>query len=838
MSHNIDFQLEKKLGFDKIRVSITDRCSTEYARNKAMTESFSSDMKDVLERLSKTDEMKTLLMFESSFPDSGYHDCISVLKSVESAFDYIDLESLRKLKESLDTIRRILNFFSEEKKNRYPYLCEMASPVLFFPEVTRRMDTILDRFGEVRDNASEELRNIRTSIREKENIISRKIQSIMRQAQSEGLVEEDANLSVRDGHILIPVASGQKRKIQGIVYDESASGKTSFIEPFEVVELNNQMKELKFAERREIIRILTEFTEFLRPYIPDLISSYVFMGEIDFIRAKAITATRFQAGRPVISEEGELILKQARHPLLEETLKKEGKSIVPLNLTLNRDKRILLISGPNAGGKSVCLKTVGLLQYMFQWGLAVSASESSEMRLFDRIFIEIGDNQSIENDLSTYSSYLLNMKNILEKATKDSLILIDEFGSGTEPAAGGAIAEEILNEIENRGSYGVITTHYSNLKFYANNSNGVINGAMMFDVQKIQPLFELEIGLPGNSFAFELARKMGLPEHIIKGAEERAGTEFVNIERNLKKIARNKRSIDLRLQKIKATDRMLEGITEKYEKELTSIKDIREKLLEEAREEAAEIIRQANRKIENTIREIKECQAEKERTKELRNDLSGFKDKLLADEKNDTDLIIERKMEQLIRRKKRMEERKAQKASEQASGEGPANIKKAAVPAVPAPGVKVRIKANGLVGEIISVNADKLSVAVGNIISKMNISMVEIISSNEYKDGVRKAQNSSPASSSISAIANTRLDFNPRIDIRGKRLDEAISIVTKFIDDAQMLGMKQVSILHGKGDGILREEIRKYLKITPGVVSARDEHIQYGGSGITVVDLE
>ena len=611
----------------------------------------------------------------------------------------------------------------------------------------------------------------------------------------------------------------------------------------EIVELNNQVRELHFAEQREIVRILTEFTEFLRPYLPEIIASAEYMGELDFISAKAMVSSRFAAGKPVISVSGEVRLQRARHPLLEENLKREGKKIVPLDLQLNPDKRILLISGPNAGGKSVCLKTVGLLQYMMQWGMLITTAESSELPVFKDIFIDIGDNQSIENDLSTYSSHLLNMKNILDEAGDRSLVLIDEFGSGTEPAAGGAIAEEILSELERRGCYGVITTHYTNLKFYAGNSTGVINGAMLFDVQKIEPLFKLEMGLPGNSFAFELARKMGLPESIVHGAEERAGSDFVTIERNLRKIARNKKQLEERLAKIKSTDKTLENITEKYEKELGDIKSVRKGIIEEAKREAQEILAQANKKIEATIKEIKESQAEKEKTKVARKSLTLFQEELTSGAKSKTDEDIDRKMAQIIERKKRQQERKEQREKKRGGQDGAAEAKevikevqeqKEAAQIVV--GGKVKVKGSELVGEVVKVSGKSISVAIGEIITKMSIDKVEGISGKQYKDHFKPAERKSVYSGS--SISERRLNFNPNIDIRGKRLDEAIEIVTRFIDDAIMVDMGQVSILHGKGNGVLREEIRKYLKITPGVKSFRDEHIERGGTGITIVELD
>ncbi len=576
----IDKRLEQKLGFDRVRQIISDRCSTAYASERTATETFSTDHAEIRRRLLLTDEMRLIMMFEDSFPSGGFIDCINFLKPLERTSSAIDLISLRKLRTMLDTLRKVTSFFSGIKDGVYPNLKRMAAPIMGFPEVQRRIDTILDRYGEVKDTASDELYAIRKALHEKEGAISRRMSAILRKAQEEGIVDSDAGVSIRDGKMLIPVSAANKKRIPGFIYDESASGKTAFIEPAEVVELDNQIKELQFSEQREIVRILFEFTEFLRPYIPELLEAAKYLGETDFIMAKAQIALDFIAGMPIISENGEMNLRKARHPLLERALKKERKEIVPLTATLTEQKHILLISGPNAGGKSVCLKTVGLLQYMFQWGMLIPTSETSEMMIFDRVMVDIGDDQSIDNDLSTYSSFLVNMKDMLSKADNRTLVLIDEFGSGTEPAAGGAIAEAILAELDRRGAYGIITTHYTNLKLYASSGEtGVINGAMMFDVQNIAPLFKLEMGLPGNSFAFELARKTGLPENIIKDAETRAGEEFVGIERNLRKIARNRRAIDERLERIKHTDKTLESITERYQKELQQIKQMRKEIL-------------------------------------------------------------------------------------------------------------------------------------------------------------------------------------------------------------------------------------------------------------------
>lgn len=836
--------ITSKLGFDRIEDMVCDSCCTDYARKRVREETFSFSPAEVSHRLILCDEMRQILMFESAFPDSGYPDCIHFLIPLQNENTHIDLQSLGILRTSLDTIRKMVNFFNNLKDSKYPALRAMTEPIATFPEVLRRIDIIIDKYGEVRDGASDELRDIRRRIHEKEGSVSKRIQAILHAAVAEGYAEEGASVSVRDGKMLIPVAAGLKKKIPGIVYDESASGKTAFIEPIEVVEINNQLKELHFEEQREILRILVVFTDFLRPYLDEILRAEEYLGEIDFIRAKTQVSRRFESGMPILSQQGELILRKGRHPLLESALKKEGRSIVPLDLTLTPDKRILLISGPNAGGKSVCLKTVGLLQYMLQWGLLIPAGESSEIRLFDKIFIDIGDNQSLDNDLSTYSSHLTNMKEFLNEATADSLILIDEFGSGTEPAAGGAIAEEILAELEKRGCYGVITTHYTNLKFYANNSSGIQNGAMMFDAQKIEPMFRLEMGLPGNSFAFELARKIGLPENIVHGAEERAGSDYVTIERNLRKIARNKRTLEEKLSRIKNTDRTLESITEKYEKELTDIKALRKSIIEEARQEAQEILAQANRKVENTIREIRQAQAEKEKTREVRKELDDFRKEMEEKSRTKRDEEIERKMQQIIdrkeRRKKRQEEREknAGKAKDTAT-QNPqheniaAGIRKEELALKT--GAKVKVKDSQLVGEVLQISGKKAKVAIGEIVSQMDVDRLEVISSRAYKDASKPAPRKMAIDSSIN---DRRLNFKPTLDIRGLHLEEAVTTVTRYLDDAVMVGFPEVSILHGTGTGVLKEEIRKYLRIYPEVKGFRDEAVERGGAGITIVTFK
>jgi len=823
---------EQKIGFDRIKNSITERCSSLAGKEKVADITFCTDYETLYRQLLLCDEMRTICLLDNTFPDSGFVDTLHFLKQLESPVYYIDVPSLVQLQVAQNTLRGVIRFFEKTKEEAYPTLKSLTQNVQLYPEVGRRLELLLDKFGEIRDNASPALHDIRRSIKEKEQLISKRIQAILRSAVEEGVADEEASVSIRDGRMVIPVVSANKRKIKGFVYDESASGKTSFIEPYEVVELNNQVRELHFAEQREIIKILVAFSDFLRPYAPELITAADFLAEIDFIRAKATVAIQMEAGRPVLLPETGIRLQKARHPLLQNALKKERKEIVPLSLTLTPEKHILLISGPNAGGKSVCLKTVGLLQYMLQCGLLIPASESSEMGMFASIFIDIGDEQSIENDLSTYSSHLLNMKRALEEATPNALLLIDEFGAGTEPTAGGSIAEAILEQFEQSGCFGVITTHYTNLKFFATRSKGVLNGAMQFDVQNIQPLFRLETGIPGNSFAFELARKIGLPESLLKRAETHAGTGFVDLEKSLKGIARNRRNLEEKLARIKQTDKTLEKITDKYQTELEEISRMRKSIITEAKEEAKRILSAANKQIESTIREIRESQAEKEKTKTARELLTHIKEELESDNHADTDQKIAQKIDQIRKRKERRAERALQRS-------------KTAPPEPPKPkhqeerplsvGDKVRLKGGDMAGEVLRLSGKKANIGFGHIITTVSVDKLERISQNEYRT-LHPPVTTKSASQDF-GLSERRLNFKPSIDMRGMRLDEAIETLIRFIDDALMVGVGEVSILHGKGNGVLREEIRKHLRTIGGVSSFADDHVDRGGAGITIVKL-
>ncbi len=828
-------QLEHKIGFSFVREKVKGRCSTAYGAQRAEDETVSSDAVEISRRLSLVEEMMEISVMESKFPQGGFTDCTGFLPGLKKESSAISVENMKRLADFMGNLRAVTSFLSGTKEEKYPFLKALALPVQYFPAVNTKIGNILDKNGFVKDTASAELHRISSELRQAQASVSRRIESLLKKAKADNITDEDATISVRDGKMLIPVNATSKRSLPGIVQDASASGKTFFIEPMEVVELNNKIRRLMFDHQREVARILMEFTDFLRPYIPELMDGARFIGEVDFIRSKAECAHQMRAGKPVVSEDGSLRIYEGRHPLLESALQREGKKIVPIDLTLTRDRHILVISGPNAGGKSVALKTVGMLQYMFQWGMPSSCSQKSEFPVFDNILIDIGDQQSMENDLSTYSSHLLNMRNLLKAASDRTLVLIDEFGSGTEPAAGGAIAQTILEELEERGTYGVITTHYTNLKVYAEGSKGVVNGAMLFDSVNIAPLYKLEIGVPGNSFAFDLARKMGLPEHIVKKAEEKAGEDFIDLEKQLRTISKNRRKLEDKLARIRNTDKTLESVTEKYSKELSDIRQTKKQIIEQAKEEARQIIAEANRKVESTIKKIKEAQAEKEATKKARQALKDAGEKIENKPDTDQDRKIEAKMKSLQERQARREERKArrEKQQPQPKAEEPKVLKLE-------PGCKVKVQGSGLIGEVIKIEGKNVTISVGDITSRVKKDSVTVISNKEFQSqaGAKPAASLRNYSVNIDeSISKRKLSFKDEIDIRGQRLEEALMSVSKFIDDATLVGASTVRILHGKGTGVLKEEIRKWLKTNPAVKSCADEDVRLGGAGITVVTL-
>lgn len=825
---------ESKIGFDRIKAQVEALCVTDGAKEKARHVAFRSDHDEVVCTLEETFEMRTILMMDQQFPESNYVDTAGFLRKAEVEGAYLDVEEVVTLRKGLAMVNALVLFFNAKEESEYPRLKHLSSGVHGFPEIINHIDSMIDRFGKIKDNASADLYTIRRAIRDREQQISRKVQQIMRDAQSSGLVEEGASISIREGRAVIPVLAVNKKKIKGFIHDESSTGKTVYIEPIEVVELNNELRELEYQERREIIRILVDFTESIRPDLPEIQATDDYLTTIDFIRAKAKHALDNDCTMPIVERQPGMNLRNARHTLLQQTLKRERKAIVPLELTLTPEKHILVISGPNAGGKSVCLKTVGLLQYMMQCGFLISVSENSEMGLFERIFIDIGDEQSIDNDLSTYSSHLVNMKNILRHANERSLVLIDEFGTGTEPVIGGAIAESVLEKLEERHCFGVITTHYANLKYYASNARGIQNGAMAFDVQQIQPLFRLEMGKPGSSFAIEIARKIGLPEEIIRSASEKAGSDHINIEKQLREIARDKRYWEQKRDKIRQTEKRVDELTEKYSGELEAIRAERNRLIKEAKTEAIKITSEANKQIEHTIRTIKESQADKEKTLIVRRKMEEFKSSL-HEESDDSD-AINRKIEQLKAREKRRADRRKERAEEAAATAEKPKKADLVVPQKIEPGVKVRIEGQSASGEVVSISGKKATVAFGQVLTTIDLKRLQPITQAEYKKATRQAPQ--PAMKTNYDTMDKRLHFSQQLNVRGMRLAEALEATEEFVDQAIMLGFSEVSILHGKGTGTLKEEIRKYLRAIPLVKSAKDEHEERGGAGITIVKFD
>ena len=821
---------EQKIGFDRVREQIAALCTMRAARERIAAEGFSTSPREIEHRLALADEMRLVLDMERDFPGGEYPDVDHIVAKLRVEGTFLDVEEVVTLGRALAAVGGIVEFLLN-RAERYPALHARTRGVEAFPEIVRRIATIVDRFGNVRDNASPALQEIRRAIREREGQAAKRLQAVLAAAKSSGIVENDAQISIRDGRAVIPVSASNKRKLNGFIHDESATGKTFYVEPVEVVEINNELRELEYAERREIVRILTEFTETIRPDVGLIAASGDYLAEMDMLRAKGRWASENGCVKPILSTDDRLVLKNARHPLLQQTLRAAGREIVPLDLQLDRRKHILVISGPNAGGKSVCLKTTGIVQYMFQCGFPVPASEISELPVFGSLCIDIGDEQSIDNDLSTYSSHLLNMKHMLAGASDRTLVLIDEFGSGTEPIIGGAIAEAILERLLARGCYGVITTHYANIKYYASNTEGIANGAMMFDVQNIRPLFKLEMGKPGSSFAVEIARKIGLPEEIIRRASEKAGSDHINIEKQLREIARDKHYWEQKRDRIRLTDRKVEELEQTYAEQLTKIRAERQEILKRAKEEAQRLIADANRQIENTIRTIREAQAEKELTRLARRELDDFRDTVEKEDAAGRDASVAREIERIERRRQRRAERRAQQGEK-----GPE--KPAAEPEKPREvevGSKVRMAGQAMVGVVQSVKGKRAQVAFGQILTTVDKSSLTVVSNNEYREATRPTTARTVVSVDISS---RKLNFKDHIDVRGMRAAEALEAVQDLVDDALMVGVGSVTILHGKGTGALKEEIRRYLRTVPEVVSAVDEHADRGGAGITIVTFD
>ncbi len=836
---------EQKIGFDQIRQLLREKCLSTLGEERVTDMAFSDRFGEVEERLEQVTEFVRILQEEDNFPAQYFFDVRPSLKRIRVEGMYLDEQELFDLRRSLETIRDIVHFLQknedeEDGTSPYPCLKRLAGDITVFPQLIGKINGILSPYGKIKDNASAELARIRRELASTMGNISRSLNSILRNAQSEGVVDKDVTPTMRDGRLVIPVVPALKRKIKGIVHDESASGKTVFIEPAEVVEANNRIRELEGDERREIIRILMEFSNLLRPSIPDVLLSYEFLAEIDFIRAKALFSEQITGLKPAFENKQVLDWTIAVHPLLQLSLAKHGKKVVPLDIELNGQQRILIISGPNAGGKSVCLKTVGLLQYMLQCGLLIPMHERSHAGIFSNIFIDIGDEQSIEDDLSTYSSHLTNMKIMMKNCNERSLILIDEFGGGTEPQIGGAIAEAVLKRFNQKQTFGVITTHYQNLKHFAEDHEGVVNGAMLYDRHLMQALFQLQIGNPGSSFAVEIARKIGLPEDVIADASEIVGSEYINADKYLQDIVRDKRYWEGKRQTIRQREKHMEETIARYQTEIEELQKSRKEILRKAKEEAEQLMQEANARIENTIRTIKEVQAEKEKTRQVRQELNDFRESMDALAAKEQEEKIARKIEKLKEKQNRKKEKKADKGQEntlsaQALAEQHARKEAERLAAI-VPGSNVKIKGQTSVGEVLEINGKNATVAFGSIKTTVKLDRLERTNAQPKQADV-SAKSTYISSQTQDSMYEKKLNFKQDIDVRGMRGDEALQAVTYFIDDAILVGMSRVRILHGTGTGILRTLIRQYLQTVPGVSRFADEHIQFGGAGITVVDL-
>ena len=833
---------EQKIGFHEVKTLLREHCLSTMGKELVDAITMSVDASQINEWLEQTKEFRRLKEGTEEFPLDHLFDIRESVARIRLEGTHMEENELHDLRRSLETIHNIIRFLNPANGEvSYPALQRLTEDVRIFPHLVNGINRILDKFGKIKDSASSELGNIRRELAHTEGSISRTLNNILHTAQSEGLVDKDVTPAVRDGRLVIPVVPALKRRIRGIIHDESASGKTVFIEPTEVVEANNRIRELEAEERREIIRILTDFSKELRPYVKDILASCRLLAAIDFIQAKATLANDFEAYEPKVESEPLIDWIRAIHPLLRKALQAQDKQVVPLDIMLTSEKRILIISGPNAGGKSVCLKTTGLLQYMLQCGLSIPIGERSHCGIFHNILIDIGDEQSIENDLSTYSSHLLNMKNMMKAANENTLILIDEFGTGTEPQIGGAIAESVLGQFCKKQAWGVITTHYQNLKHFADSHNGIVNGAMLYDRNEMKALFQLQIGQPGSSFAIEIARKIGLPDEVIREASDIVGRDYIQSDKYLQDIVRDKRYWESKRQGIHQQEKNMLQTIERYESQVEEVERERKAILERAKQQAEELLRESNKKIENAIREIRETQAEKESARRIREELNTFKEEINEVDTTLNDELIARKIKQIQDRKARKEKRRAEKIEKQRkNGAQPLESPTATAEKKPSNELKtgdsVRIKGLTTIGKIETTDGKMATVIFGGMRTKMRVERLE--RAEEQKKEEPKSAYTASSRVTRETIDNRRQNFHQDIDVRGMRGDEALNAVMYFIDDAILVGMSRVRILHGTGGGILRTLIRDYLATVPNVSGFRDEHVQFGGAGITVVDLD
>ena len=790
--HNI----EQKIDFQVIRDGLKGCCMSGLGKERVDAMQWLTHYPTVRDLLARVREMMAVLTDPAlAFPHGEIYDLREALSRIRIEGLFMDEAELFSLRKMLDYAGQLERFFATLDKVKYPLLSQESGVGSQLGNIITTIDRILDRYGKMRDNASPELARIRKEISASQGSVSRALNAILRQAQAEGILDKDAAPTMREGRLVLPVPPAYKRKIGGIVHDESATGKTVFIEPQQVVEANNRIRELEGEERRERMRILMAITAEIRPQVPQILETETYLGEVDFLRAKALFAIDLHAIVPEISKKPMIDWREAYHPVLLLNFRRQGKTVVPLTIRLLgengelKGERILVISGPNAGGKSVCLKTVAMLQYMMQCGLPVPMNEASTMGFFKQLLIDIGDEQSIEDDLSTYSSHLRNMKHFVRYADAQTLLLIDEFGTGTEPMIGGAIAEAVLSQLNEQHAFGVITTHYGNLKHLAERTEGIINGAMLYDRGQLKPLFQLSIGQAGSSFAVEIARQIGLPETIIQRATEIVGEEHIDYDKHLQDIARDKRYWENKRQNIRQKEKHLEEKIAHYEEQMAGIKAKKRAILEEANAEAADLLRKSNATIERTIREIKEAKAEKKATQAARQKVETLKTKVTA-----SSLTAKRS---------------DSKAIQQQSG-----------PTAKRSNNKVLRDLSEL--KVLTKNPAKLIQEQGT-----------------------KSQEQRRVSNVADELRRRKLSFSRELDIRGLRVDEALEAVMAYVDDALMVNAEQVSILHGTGTGALKQVVRDYLaerqksmrRLKSGDISFHDGDPDRGGAGITIVEL-
>ena len=814
---------EDKVGFNSLRELLCEHCISPLGITKCLSMRFSSDFNRVKKYLLQTSEMLSLIKIGAELPIDNIYDVTPYLKEIKADGSFMIAKNLYRVMQSLTAMSAVKSFFCRKDENDIlltPTLTEEFEKMTLFPHLIVSIESIINKFGEVKDTASPQLADIRRAILSVSSSMSSVMRRVIDKAIKEGYIENDTTPSMRDGRLVLPVASMMKRKINGIIHDESATGKTVYIEPAEVVEANNRLKELENDEKREIVRILIEIANIIRPHIDEMNNSYSLLGLFDFVRAKALVAHELHCEMPILEHKPEIDWFNAIHPILHRSLTSQNRKVVPLDIKLDNKDRILIISGPNAGGKSVCLKTVGINQYMMQCGMLPMLYSNSHMSIFDNLFIDIGDEQSIENDLSTYSSHLKNMKHFMVNCSKRTLILIDEMGSGTEPQIGGALAQAILNRLNKSKVMGIITTHYQNLKTFADTTEGFINGAMLYDRQNMQPLFQLSIGNPGSSFAVEIARKIGLPNEVITEAQDIVGSDYVNMDRYLTDLARDKRYWQNKRIVIKEKEQKLDTLLQQYEERAESLKTQRAEILKEARNQASEILSATNAKVERTIHEIRKSQAEKERTKQLRKELEQYKEDV-AKANSDTRLPAS-----LIPLKHKSNNTANNKIK---------NKKKNLVDNILNVGDYVRMSDGGVVGKVLAVQGKKAEVAFGGLRTFVEITKLE--KAKKPKESAA-TQIQSVTKSTADDIRTRQLNFSQELDVRGMRVDEALQSILYFIDDAIQFSTSRVRILHGTGTGALREAIRHQLKSMPHIISFHDEDVRFGGAGITVINFE